>query len=187
MTRLVAGSAKGISLKVPAKGTRPTSEKVREAIFSHLGDRVSGAVVADLYAGSGALGIEALSRGARWVFFVDAARPASQVVHTNLRTTGFSAKAEVHVGKVIAFLESCTRSFDLALLDPPYNMSGTEISMTLKALIPRLHEGSTVVFESSKHSAEIIWPTCFTVYTQKKYGDTVVYYAYVEDTGGSEL
>lgn len=123
--RIIAGRAGGITIKAPSAGTRPSSDRVREALFSMLGGLVNDARVLDLYAGSGALGLEALSRGAREVFFVERQAPACAVIEDNLR------RAKLEGGRVIKGEVSATlrrladagESFDLVLADPPYAKS----------------------------------------------------------------
>src|SRR3954453_13668244 len=120
--RVIAGSYGGRTLKAPAgDGTRPTSDRVREALFSILGDRVAGARVLDLFAGSGALGIEALSRGAASATFVDDAPAALRVLRANLEALG--EDAEVVRADAVRWLRAASgraHQYDLVLLDPPY-------------------------------------------------------------------
>jgi 16S rRNA (guanine966-N2)-methyltransferase len=128
--RVIAGVARGRRLVAPpGSTTRPTSDRVREATFNALGSlgAVIDATVLDLFAGSGALGIEALSRGAAHCTFVDADRAARTVVEANLATCGLAADATVSAGPADRFLADASRAgtrFDLALLDPPYGFEG---------------------------------------------------------------
>lgn len=120
--RIIAGRAGGITIKSPPAGTRPTSDRVREALFSMLGELVSGARVLDLFAGSGALGLEALSRGALEVCFVERHAPACAVIEDNLRRAKLDGARVVQSEVAPAlrrFAESGTR-FDLVFADPPY-------------------------------------------------------------------
>src|SRR5690625_4145461 len=123
MTRVIAGSARGVRLRVPAKGTRPTADRVREAMFSRLGhlDALHDARVLDLYAGSGALGIEALSRGARSAVFVEKSAQAARVCRENLAAAGLQGR--VHVAAVATFLSGPARPFHTVLADPPYDVA----------------------------------------------------------------
>ena len=118
--RVIAGSAGGLNLQPPGKGTRPTMDRVRGAIFSSLGERVPGARVLDLFAGSGALGIEALSRGAASAIFVEHHGPTAGLIRKNLQTTHL--EGSVQQMDVFRFLDLYTtaESLDLILADPPY-------------------------------------------------------------------
>src|SRR5436309_16131800 len=121
--RVVAGSAGGLRLVAPAgPATRPTSDRVREATFNALGSlgAIEDRDVLDLFAGSGAMGIEALSRGAAHVTFVESDGRALQAIRTNLDTTALADRATVVAGDALTFVRTCGRRFDLAVLDPPY-------------------------------------------------------------------
>jgi 16S rRNA (guanine966-N2)-methyltransferase len=144
--RVVAGELKGRTLKAPpGRDVRPTSDRAREALFSMLGD-VSGLDVLDLYAGTGALGIEALSRGAAAATLVDAeADPA----RANVAALGLTERARVVAGDAIAFLRRPGPSFDLILCDPPYRLAarlGPDLDPLMRA---RLRPGGSIVVESS--------------------------------------
>src|SRR4051812_27859796 len=152
--RVIAGRFKGRRLQAPpGLATRPTSDRVREALFSILGGRVTGAEVLDLFAGSGALGIEALSRGARAATFVDSAAPAMRTLEANLRA--LDADATVVRAEVRRFLGGASRSarqYDLVFLDPPYRLApalGSDVSDPLAAV---LTEGAVVVAESDRRA-----------------------------------
>ncbi len=124
--RIIAGDRGGRFIEVPP-GARPTPERVREAWFAALGERVRGARVVDLFAGSGALGIEALSRGAEHAHFVESARRAAGVIRENLEVLGLAERGTVVRRDVFAFLESAGEAgFDLALADPPYAGDASE-------------------------------------------------------------
>jgi 16S rRNA (guanine966-N2)-methyltransferase len=165
--RVVAGSAGGLRLVAPpGRDTRPTSDRVREATFNALGslDVLDGARVLDLYAGSGALGIEALSRGAAHVTFVERDRAAIEAIRANLSSTGLAADATVVPADASSFVASGPGDFDLALLDPPYGFKGwNELLTTLPAEI--------AVVESDR----TIEPTeGWAVVRSRRYGTTVV-------------
>lgn len=117
--RIIAGSAGRLPIKAPAKGTRPTTDRVREALFSILGERIVGARVLDLFAGSGALGLEALSRGAASAVFVDNDRRATAVIGQNLTTTRL-AGGRVVTAEVASFLQRDVATYDMIFADPPY-------------------------------------------------------------------
>lgn len=121
--RVISGSARGRRLKVPKNQslTRPMADKIREAAFSSLASLgIMPGRVLDLYAGSGAIGIEALSRGGEWVDFVDRDRRACQTIRDNLRATGFEDQAKVHQMSVDAFLARVSQDYDMIIVDPPY-------------------------------------------------------------------
>ena len=168
--RIVAGSAKGRPLRAP-KGTRtrPTSDRVREAIFNTLWslDAVDDATVADLFAGSGALGSEALSRGARSVVFVDDDADAIASIHANLATTGFAGQATVVRRDVVRWAVAdpgAAQHFDLVLADPPYSFEGWD---DLLGAV----DADLVVCESG-HDFDP--PAPWDVVRRKRYGTTVV-------------
>jgi 16S rRNA (guanine966-N2)-methyltransferase len=124
--RVTAGSAQGLRLAAPGPGTRPLTDRVKQSLFGALAGMLPGARVLDLFAGSGAAGIEALSRGAAWCEFVEADANAAATIRANLRTTGLGDRATVHQSDVVRFLERATDrpatepGYDLAILDPPY-------------------------------------------------------------------
>ena len=154
MTRIVAGSAKGRTLAVPKSGTRPTSERVREALFSRLDHMnvLEGATVLDLFAGTGALGLEALSRGAARATLVEKASAAARVATANVRATGLSAR--VVTADVRAYLgarsgEALTGEVDLVFIDPPYDIAEEDMATVLSALAPWVGPDSLIVVERS--------------------------------------
>lgn len=185
MTRIIAGLARGLPLAVPAKGTRPTSDRVREALFSALESRdlVDGARVLDLYAGSGALGLEAASRGAGEVTLVEKSRDAAALCRRNAERVAAQAPAgsipvvEVTRQPVQAFLNSAVRAWDLVFIDPPYDLGEAELMHVLDALVPRLAEGGIVMLERSARSPEPAWPDGLEPQRRKDYGETAVYWA----------
>ncbi|MFL6119932.1 16S rRNA (guanine(966)-N(2))-methyltransferase RsmD [Actinophytocola sp.] len=180
MTRIVAGAAGGRRLAVPPKGTRPTSDRVREALFSAVESAVdlSAARVLDLYAGTGALGLEALSRGAGFALFVESAPAALAVLRKNITAVGLPG--EVRAGKVAAVLASGTASpFDLVFLDPPYAV--TDLSGELRALVSGGWVGpdSVVIVERSRRAGAVVWPEPLVELRVKHYGETSLYWARV--------
>lgn len=167
--RVVAGELGGRRLHAPAGGrTRPTADKVREALFSILGD-VSGLRVLDLFAGSGALGIEALSRGAAEATFVDRAGPAVAAIRRNLEDLGL--EGEVHRRDVVRFLKAAAGEppFDLVFCDPPYDSATALAGMLAERLPPVLTESALTVTESDKR-APLVLP--FPLLRERSYGDT---------------
>ncbi len=185
VTRIVAGFAGSLVLRVPRTGTRPTSDRVREALFSGLEARhaLDGARVLDLYAGSGALGLEAASRGAREVVLVERAVPAAAVCRSNAGIVeraaprGSAPRIRVAAQSVHAFLAGERGSYDVAFLDPPYEVGDAELAEELAALVPRLVDGAVVMVERSARSAEPAWPRGIELDRRKAYGDTVVWWA----------
>lgn len=203
MTRIVAGTVGGRTLQVPPRGTRPTSERVREAIFSrleHLGV-VEDAHVLDLYAGSGALGIEAASRGAADVTLVDSARVAADVARRNVAALGLSnvrvvaQPAEAFVAGVAAAVATERTAvgaasgaatsgraghgpYHLVLVDPPYDVTAEALERVLAHLAAPdvLDPAAVVVVERSTRTPEPTWPTGWEVVARKDYGETTVYF-----------
>jgi 16S rRNA (guanine966-N2)-methyltransferase len=169
--RIVAGTCKGARIFAP-KGvaTRPTSDRVREAVFDLVGP-VDGAVVLDLYAGSGALGLEALSRGAASAVFVESDRGACRAIVRNLEKLRL-ANAEVACRNVLGFLAAERRRFDLILVDPPYDVLESEAVRLARYLPPVLSVDGLVVLESSSRVEPQLPPLAPT--TSRRYGSTRV-------------
>ena len=154
--RVIAGSAGGIRLAPVPRGVRPTSDRVRESLFNSLGQYFEGGRVLDLYAGTGALGIEALSRGSGYAIFVEWDRRARAAIHENLRRTGFVESAEVLGGEVEAVLGRLARRgdrFDLIFADPPYRIAA-EVGGILHRLRSLLAPGGRVAIESGEAPVE---------------------------------
>lgn len=184
MTRIIAGFAGSLALAVPGAGTRPTSDRVREAIFSALEARsaIVGARVVDLYAGSGALGLEAASRGAAGVTLVERNVAAAQVCRNNAARVKKNAPNNSPLEIILsgqpvqAFLSSSLATWDLALLDPPYELDDDELLQNLESLVPRLAPDATVVLERSSRSPEPEWPSGLALDRRKDYGDTTLWW-----------
>jgi len=176
--RVIAGSAGGLRLAVPRSGVRPTMDRVKAAIFSSLGDTIIGARVLDLFAGSGALGIEALSRRASSVLFVEQDRQSIDVIERNLAKTKFQAR--VRRQEVFEFLrQSCgTETFQIIFADPPYEKTKsaerfTEKLLTNKALAQLLEPDGVFILE--KRPAERIPMTkIWNIVRARSYGATEV-------------
>lgn len=177
--RVIAGTAKGHRLTTPpGRGTRPTSERVREALFSAVGGELAGARVCDLFAGSGALGIEALSRGAERAVFVERSSRAVAAIEDNLARTGLAAHATVHRRDVVGFCRAPSEGpFDLVLADPPYDESLERVYARLDELreAGALVEDVTVVIERDRRDPlAAVPPDWLAPPSPRAYGDTVV-------------
>ena len=176
--RVVAGIAKGHPIIAP-KGTktRPTADRVKEAIFSVLGELGQNAKILDAYAGSGALGIEALSRGAGFAVFFDKNRAAQTVIKSNLAKTGFSEKAAVYGGDVCKMLPTLPQAeFDLIFLDPPYNCGEIAKIETVLLQEGMLTENAVVILETVKKQPELFQDAAWQLKKTSYYGDTAVVY-----------
>ncbi len=175
--RIISGTAGGISIHVPKKITRPTTDRVRESLFSSLGNRVIEAAVLDLFAGSGALGLECLSRGANSAVFVDEARDACESIRRNLEKAKLSG-AKILQRKVIPFLEGQgpVSKFDLIFADPPYAKDEScadllENLLTHTKLPSLLGDTGALILETSTRNPLPETPL-WTIPREKSYGDT---------------
>lgn len=187
MTRIIAGTAGSLRIDVPKSGTRPTSDRVREAIFSTLEswNLVDHARVLDLYAGSGALGLEAASRGASDVVLVERHPPAAHVAARNAKTVraafrgGSAPTIEVVRASVQTYLEGAAPgpNFEVIMLDPPYDVNETELASNLAAAATLLHPDGVMMVERSSRSPEPVWPAALTLLREKRYGETVLWWA----------
>lgn len=178
--RVIAGSARGVSLAAPRGGaTRPITDRVKETLFAILGERVPGARVLDLYAGSGAIGIEALSRGAASADFVERDRAALVALRANLERTRLELAATVHATDVGRFLTASKEAlWDLAFLDPPYEVR--DMVAPLRVLRPRLAPGAAVV---TKHFWRTEMPEVegLSLARQRRFGETMLSFLSVEE------
>ena len=176
--RVIAGEHKGRTIRsIKSSGTRPTSDKVREAIFSSLAETTRGARVLDLYAGSGAFGIEALSRGADSATFVDEDPDAVEVIEDNLSSIGLTSRSKLLRSPVQTFLASSSKDvYDLVFLDPPYDsgLPWQEVVELRDAglLAPR----AVLVVETAKRHLPCDPPLGFALKASRSYGDTAVIY-----------
>ena len=167
--RISGGDARGIRLKAP-KGARPTSERVRQAVFSSIAARLPDARVLDLYAGSGAYGLEAISRGAASAVFVDADAQATSLCTQNARATGFADRVRVRRTSVERYLRRDARRdgpFDLAFVDPPYAKDAR-----LDPLVDALADGALVICEGRWRSDRPPDVRGLVVEADRRYGDT---------------
>ncbi|MFD8704320.1 16S rRNA (guanine(966)-N(2))-methyltransferase RsmD [Kitasatospora sp. NPDC059648] len=183
MTRVIAGSAGGRRLAVPpGRGTRPTSDKAREAMFSTLEafrGTLHGARMLDLFGGSGAVGLEALSRGAEHVLLVEADGQAARVIRENVRTIGLPG-AEVRAAKAEKVIAGPPPQapYDLVFLDPPYAVTDAEVREMLITLSAGgwLAEDALVTVERSTRGGEFGWPEGFEVLRSRRYGEGTLWY-----------
>jgi len=175
VTRIVAGTYGGRTLAVPPRGTRPTSERVREAVFSRLEHTgaIDGASVLDLYAGSGALGLEAVSRGAASAVLVDADASAARVCRANVAALGVADRVTVVHTPVERYLATVAPA-DLVLADPPYAL---DVCAVLAAIAVVVAPGGTVVVERPTRAAPLVWPDPLTPDDDRRYGQTHVWTA----------
>jgi 16S rRNA (guanine(966)-N(2))-methyltransferase RsmD len=182
MTRIVAGALGGRRLTVPpGDGTRPTSDRVREALFSTLSSLVdlTGARFADLYAGSGAVGLEALSRGAAEVLLVEADPRTARVARRNVAALSAGPAVRLVVGKVAQVLAGGpASSYDVVFADPPYAVPEDELTATLAALVDGgwLAADAVVAVERSSRSPEPGWVPGLTPQRCRRYGETTLWY-----------
>lgn len=171
--RVITGSARGTRLEAPGGlSTRPTSEMAKEAIFSILHFELEQAVVLDLFAGSGQLGIEALSRGAKSAVFVDTSREAQEIIRRNLTAAKLAPQARVAAMDAGAFLASCKDSFDIAFLDPPYGQK--MIDALLPQVAARMRDTGVIVCETDRDEELPEAAGGFTVHRTYRYGKAKV-------------
>ncbi len=190
--RVISGSAKGRPLKaVPGNGTRPTTDKVKEAMFSIIGPYFDGGHVLDLFAGTGGLGIEALSRGMEHGVFIDMEYKSIEVIKSNVQSARLTEQAEIYrneAGRALKVLQKREATFDLVFLDPPYRMkNGIELMQEMHER-GLLNPGATIVLEFETGHP---YPTeCqhFIGVRQAEYGDTTLYvYRYEPEQNAVEV
>lgn len=181
MTRIIAGSYGGRQLSTPqGDATRPTTDRVREALFSSLQSEfgsLEGLRVLDLFAGSGAVGLEAASRGAAHVDLVENDRLAGQTIAANIKQLGCNV-AQVRVQPVERFvLSSPAAAYDLIFLDPPYVFAQEALQVLLVAISTWLSDDGVIVVERSRRDP-VVWPEPLVGLRDKKYGDTILWYGH---------
>lgn len=188
MTRIIAGVAGGTVLRASHSGTRPTSDRVREALFSAVDSAFdfAGARVLDLYAGSGALGFEALSRGAESLTLVERSGSVCRLARSNIDVLRPSIGEEVPVtvveASVRAWLSTARGEFDLVFIDPPYELSNADCEADLELLVPRLSADALVVVERSTRSGDLALPAGLQLWRRRDYGDTALHFLEPADT-----
>ncbi|RMI34695.1 16S rRNA (guanine(966)-N(2))-methyltransferase RsmD [Streptomyces triticirhizae] len=183
MTRVIAGAAGGRRLAVPpGRGTRPTSDRAREGLFATWGSLfgpLDGARVIDLYAGSGAVGLEALSRGAAHALLVERDPRAAATIQANIRALGLpGAEARTAKAERVVATPPGTAPYDLAFLDPPYAVSDTEVARILGDLRTAgwLADGALVTVERPTRGGDFAWPPEFTALRSRRYGEGTFWY-----------
>ncbi len=183
MTRIIAGAAKGRRLRTPpGEHTRPTTDRVREALFSAVESwcgSLQGLRFLDLYAGSGAVGLEAWSRGAAAVSFVESDKATAALIATNARDLGFAA-ADVRAQRVVTALSTPPElPYDVVFSDPPYPLSETDLAGDLRLLVDGwLAPDALVVVERSRRSPAPEWPAPLEAGRDKRYGETTLWYGH---------
>ncbi|MFI7495427.1 16S rRNA (guanine(966)-N(2))-methyltransferase RsmD [Kocuria sp. M4R2S49] len=190
MSRIIAGAAGGLRLQsVPGRDTRPTTDRVKESLFARLEawGMLRDALVLDLFAGSGALGCEAASRGAASVTLVERHAGAARVCRANAgtvhRALGRDDVVAVRHGAVGAYLaDPAEGPWDLVLADPPYPLPETELTAALAPLAGRLREGGVLVVERSSRSPEPDWPQGLRRFEQRRHGETTMWFAETDVT-----
>ena len=184
MTRIIGGLIGSRKLASPAKSTRPTADRIRESIFSSLESKgaLAGSKVLDLYAGTGALGLESLSRGAKHAVLVESNKMAAAVCIKNARSVqdalsdeGQEVTAKVQIQPVQKFLDSTTEVFDLVFIDPPYELTNQEVEKCLESLRRLVSEKSWVLVERSSR-VDAFATTGYELLDTKPFGDTAVYW-----------
>lgn len=169
--RIIAGSAKGRRLDAPKTGTRPMTGRVRESIFSILAQRVRDARILDLYAGTGSLGLEAISRGAAEVIFVESGRQAAVILEQNIDRVGLGGR--IRRGAVRPFLRTATTQYDVVFVDPPYCDDDQEVKRVLELIEPVLAPDGMVVLHRQARS-DVPPPDFLHTVDERRYGDAVV-------------
>lgn len=190
--RIIAGNARGRRLFSPPEDTRPTSDRAKEGMFSSLESRfgIEGRQVLDLFAGSGALGLEALSRGATEAVLVDSSSAVAPVLAKNIAAVGIDG-AIAEQSDVFAYLKRAPRGrFEVVFADPPYAMDSKRITEALRLLIPALADSAIVAIERSRQTAPTAWPEGYEPTEQKlkkrSYGIARIDYARFERPAAAE-
>ena len=182
--RVIAGEARGVPLAAPpARATRPTSDLVKGALFATLGDAGCTGRILDLFAGSGALGIEALSRGADFCDFVESAGAACRTITANLDKTRLADRGRVRQQSVEQFLASAREPYDLVLLDPPYALDGVDGVVAGIGASTLVHAGSTLVLEHSSRRPPPPRAGRFLLARTRVHGDTAISVYTVSESG----
>ena len=173
--RVITGKARGVQLKTPdGMATRPTSDRVKEALFSIINFDIPGMTVLDLFGGTGQLGIEALSRGAEKAVFVDASEAACKLIRENLKRTKLEGQGRVVRGDYLSFLRSCREKFGIIFLDPPYAEEFLENALNCITEIDILQSGGIIVTERPLDKSLLLDFPGYTCSRDYKYGNTLI-------------
>ena len=172
--RIIAGTAKGTRLGGPRnQETRPMTARAREAVFSAIGGRLAGARVLDLYSGTGSLGLEALSRGAASVVFVERDRSALDSLDANVQKVGLGGS--IRRGDVEGFLSRDDLEYDLAFVDPPYSLSLASVAVVMTRLTPRMTPSGVIVLHRRAGDPVVDPPAGFALASRRRYGDNEIF------------
>ena len=168
--RVITGSARGRVLETLKGGdiVRPTTDKVKEAIFSSIQFEIEGRDFVDVFAGSGQMGIEALSRGAKSALFLDSSKKAAAVIERNLKVTNLQPFGTIVTADSLSYLHNCTREFDIAFLDPPYNTRILQESLPIIA--QRMKKTGVIICESALNDKLLQKYYNFTLDRERTYG-----------------
>lgn len=173
--RVITGKARGVQLKTPdGLATRPTSDRVKEALFSVINFDIPGMTVLDLFGGTGQLGIEALSRGAERAIFVDASEDACKLIRENLKRTKLESQGRVVRGDYLSFIRSCREKFGIIFLDPPYAEVFLENALNCITEIDILQSGGIIVTERPLEKPLLLDFPGYTRSRDYKYGKTLI-------------
>lgn len=177
--RVISGQARGIKLTtVAGDNTRPTTDRVKEAIFSMIQFNIMGATCLDVFAGSGALAIEALSRGADWADLIDMSKQSQQVMAENLKKTKLADKATIYTGDSLQIIDKrLTRQYDIVFLDPPYGKGFIDLAIKRLIVSDKLQKNAIIVIEHDCHElpdTDAYKADGLTLDRQKRYGNTYI-------------
>ncbi len=181
--RVITGTKRGIRLEtLEGEAVRPTLEKTKEAVFSAIHFDIEGRRVLDLFAGSGQLGIEALSRGAERAVFIDSSAEALEVVKRNVKKTGLEKQSVICRADAVSFIKATKETFDIAFLDPPYK--STVLQEALASVFFKMSDYGIIVCEHSSDEQMPKWQNGFSISKQYKYGKLVTVTIYRKSTEG---
>jgi 16S rRNA (guanine966-N2)-methyltransferase len=177
--RIIAGTAGGIPLQTPKHDVRPTTDRVREAVFSKLANILPGARIADLFAGSGAWGLEALSRGAAHTVFIEKNRAACEIIRRNAEKARLDDRSEIRCADVTGWLRSARGPFDAVFADPPYRKAAADVDFATQLLaspdLCRLMASNGIfVLESLPSRETVVVPPTWKLLDQRTYGSSAV-------------